>query len=191
VGQAKIRKSASARAVTLPKAVIARAVRKAVVEISKDVGVDEGLCALHAAVGQRVLRDRFKIDAKIVAGDLQRRINDKVVHTYAEGGRQINAAVGACHVWLVDTTTKALIDFSAWEEPTRYVALGSPQGPWTAPQPDFYWKEPGEPCDGIAKVEPDQDATRQVLGRLQRGSAALFMAAAVLKAMEYMDIFLA
>jgi hypothetical protein len=190
MGQAKLRKVASMRAGALPKEAIARAVRRAVVETSRDLGAHEGLCALHAAVGQRLLRDRFKVEARIVAGDLQRQINERVVHSYAEGGRRINAAAGACHVWLVDNATKALIDFDAWEEPKRYAALGSQHGPWTAPQPEFYWKEPGEPGEGIAKVEPDPEATKHVLSRLQQGAGVLFMATALLKAFEYLDVLM-
>ena len=188
MGQARRRKLAAAAAQALPKKSIALAIRSAILDTAKAFNAADGFCALHAAVGQRVLRERFGISAAIAAGDLQRAINDRVVHSYAIGGTRIDAAIGACHVWLVDDATKATIDFDAWEEPVRYAASGEPQGPWTASRPEFYWVTPGEPCDGIVKVVPDRNATDVVVDRLRHGATVVFVATAVAKALEYLDM---
>lgn len=188
MGQAKLRKNAAGAAASLPRREIARAVREAVVGMSRQAGVADGLCGLHAAVGQRVLHERFGVEATIVAGDLQRAINERVVHSYAQAGKRLDAAVGACHVWLVQKTSRALIDFDAWEEPKRYEALGSPQGPWTAPRPDFYWTAPGQDHHGIVRVVPDRSVTEQVLARLTSGTTAAFVVTAALKAMQALEL---
>ena len=182
MGRAKLRSKATARIHAMPKDLIARAVREAVTQTATAMGVIDGLCAFHAAVGQQVLHQNFGLDPSIVAGDIRRHITAQVFHTYAFGGERIDASIGACHVWLMDGSTKALIDFSAWEEPVRYDASGCPHGPWTAARPDYYWASPGDPAPGIRQVLPDRDATSYVLNRLQNDAEKKFVATAVVKA---------
>ena len=188
MGQAKRHRDASMGAALresrLPKEAVARAVREGVVVRATGLGLAGGLCGFHAAVGRAVLLERFGIASRLVAGDFQRRVTPHVVHSYVGRTGRIDAASGACHVWLVLADFGATVDFDAWEEPVRYDATTRPHGPWTAPRPDFYWVGPGDRAPGLEAVRPDPDATAIVEARLSRPAERRFIAAACADALD-------
>jgi hypothetical protein len=188
MGQAKHHRDAiagaSLRESLLPQDAIARAVRDGVMACASGLGLPGGLCGFHAAVGRAVLAERFGIASRLAAGDFQRRVTPHVVHSYAGRGGRIDAASGACHVWLTLVASGATVDFDAWEEPVRYDATSRPHGPWTAPRPDFYWVAAGALAPGLAAVRPDRDALAFVEARLSRPAERGFIAAACAAALQ-------
>lgn len=187
MGQAKRHREAARRDAGLDREGIARAVRAAVSSRAALAGLSGGLCGFHAAVGRALLAARFGIRAQLVAGDAQRRVTARVVHSYAGRGGQLDAATGACHVWLSLPATGAVVDFDAWEEPVRYDATDRPHGPWTGPRPEFYWFGPGETAPGLHALRPDRDATAYVEARLAGDSARRFVEAALAEALARLD----
>ena len=175
---------ATLRESLLPREAIARAIRDGVVARATGLGLAGGLCGFHAAVGRVVLLKRFGIASRLVAGDFQRRVTPQVVHSYVGHRGRIDAASGACHVWLTLTASGATVDFDAWEEPVRYEGTTRPHGPWTAPRPDFYWVGPGHRAPGLEAVRPDPDATAIVEARLSRPAERRFIAAACADALD-------
>ena len=188
MGQAKHNRDAflgaRVRESLLPKDTIARAVRDGVLACASGLGLPGGLCGFHAAVGRAVLAERFGIASRLVAGDFQRRVTPHVVHSYAGRGGRIDAASGACHVWLNLAASGATVDFDAWEEPVRYDATTRPHGPWTAPRPDFFWVGSGDRAPGLEAVRPDRDATAFVEARLSRPAERRFIEAACAEALH-------
>ena len=188
MGQAKRYRDAivgaNLRESLLPQDAIARAVRDGVVARAAGLGLAGGLCGFHAAVGRVVLLERFGIASRLSAGDFQRRVTPQVVHSYAGRGGRIDAASGACHVWLTLAGSGATVDFDAWEEPVRYDATDRPHGPWTAPRPDYYWVGPGDRAPGLEAVRPDRDAAAVVEARLSRPAERRFIAAACTDALH-------
>ena len=184
MGQAKRQRDALSRDGHLPRSRIAGAVRDAVMSQATALGVAGGLCGFHAAVGRELLAARFGVMAHLIAGDVQRWVTPAILHSYVGRGGRVDAASGACHVWLTLPASGATVDFDAWEEPVRYDATARPHGPWTAPRPDFYWVAPGERAPGLHAVHPDRDATAFVEARLAGRSARQFIAAALGEALQ-------